>query len=47
MANNLVGSIDLVEILFTLFWLFFFGLVFYIQREGRREGFPVMHENGA
>ncbi|MEM6819469.1 MAG: photosynthetic reaction center subunit H [Pseudomonadota bacterium] len=45
MANNLVGSIDLVEILFTLFWLFFFGLVFYIQREGRREGFPVMHEN--
>ncbi|MEM7081586.1 MAG: photosynthetic reaction center subunit H [Pseudomonadota bacterium] len=34
-------SIDLVEILFTLFWLFFFGLVFYLHREGKREGYPL------
>ena len=44
MTNNLVGSIDLVEILFTLFWVFFAVLVFYLQREARREGFPLVEE---
>ena len=35
-------SIDLVEILFTLFWLFFIGLVLYLHREGKREGYPLV-----
>ena len=39
-----IGSIDLVEILFTLFWLFFIGLVIYLQREARREGYPLEDE---
>lgn len=46
MANDIVGSIDLVEIIFTLFWLFFAVLVFYIQREARREGFPMISDRG-
>ncbi|MEL7311025.1 MAG: photosynthetic reaction center subunit H [Pseudomonadota bacterium] len=46
MTNNVVGSIDLVEILFTLFWLFFAILVFYLQREARREGFPILDDVG-
>ena len=44
MTNNIVGSIDLVEILFTLFWVFFIALVVYLQREARREGFPLAYD---
>jgi photosynthetic reaction center H subunit len=36
-----IGSIDLAEILFTLFWVFFIGLVIYLQREAKREGYPL------
>ncbi|MEO0952871.1 MAG: photosynthetic reaction center subunit H, partial [Pseudomonadota bacterium] len=41
MTNNIVGSIDLVEFIFTLFWLFFAVLVFYLHRESKREGYPL------
>ena len=34
-------NIDLAEILFTLFWFFFIGLVFYLRREDKREGYPL------
>lgn len=34
-------NIDLVEILFTLFWVFFIGLVLYLHRESKREGYPL------
>lgn len=37
-------SIDLVEIIFTLFWIFFFALVFWLHREGKREGYPLVYE---
>ena len=37
----MIGSIDLVEILFSLFWLFFIGLIFYLHRESKREGYPL------
>ncbi|MEO1576025.1 MAG: photosynthetic reaction center subunit H, partial [Pseudomonadota bacterium] len=36
-----LGEIDLVEIVFTLFWLFFAGLVMYLHRESKREGYPL------
>jgi len=38
---GLSSSIDLAEILFTLFWLFFIGLIFYLRREDKREGYPL------
>lgn len=41
MSSGLTSSIDLAEILFTLFWLFFAALVFYIRREDKREGYPL------
>ncbi len=46
---GLSSSIDLTEILFTLFWVFFVGLVFYLHRENKREGYPLEadHANGA
>jgi photosynthetic reaction center H subunit len=40
-----IGSIDLAEILFTLFWVFFIGLVIYLQREAKREGYPLESDN--
>lgn len=39
-----LGNIDLVEILFTLFWIFFIVLVLYLHREGKREGYPLVTE---
>ncbi|MFK8029536.1 MAG: photosynthetic reaction center subunit H [Gammaproteobacteria bacterium] len=35
------ASIDLVEVLFSLFWLFFIGLILYLHRESKREGYPL------
>lgn len=40
----MTSEIDLVEIIFTLFWLFFVGLVLYLHREGKREGYPLMSD---
>ena len=38
-------NIDLAEIIFTLFWVFFVGLIFYLRREDKREGYPLESEN--
>ena len=38
---GLTSNIDLAEILFTLFWLFFIGLLYYLHRESKREGYPL------
>jgi photosynthetic reaction center H subunit len=37
----MISGIDLTEILLLLFVLFFFGLILYLRREDRREGFPL------
>ena len=43
----IVGSFDFATLLFTLFNLFFVGLIFYLAKEGRREGYPLeSDENG-
>ena len=34
-------GIDLAQIAIYLFWVFFFGLVWYIRLEDRREGYPL------
>jgi photosynthetic reaction center H subunit len=33
--------VDLAQIVLYMFWIFFFGLVVYLVREGKREGFPL------
>ena len=38
------SSLDLAEVTFTLFWVFFAGLVFYLQRESKREGYPLQSD---
>jgi photosynthetic reaction center H subunit len=41
MSATLTSNIDLAEILFTLFWVFFVGLIIYLRREDKREGYPL------
>ncbi len=41
---QLAGTFGLTELIFILFIGFFIALVFYLQREGRREGFPMENE---
>ncbi len=43
MSSGLL-SIDLVEILFTLFWIFFISLALYLHRESKREGYPLVSD---
>ncbi len=39
------AHIDWAQVLLYLFWAFFAGLLIYIQRESRREGYPLVDEN--
>ncbi len=36
--------IDVAQLVLYAFWIFFFGLVFYLVRENHREGYPVETE---
>lgn len=40
------GNVDLASIAIWLFWLFFAGLVFYLQTENMREGYPLQDDDG-
>jgi photosynthetic reaction center H subunit len=40
------GTFDLARISLWLFWLFFAGLVIWIQRENQREGYPLENDDG-
>lgn len=37
----ITGYVDVAQIVLYLFWIAFFGLVYYLQRESKREGFPL------
>ena len=41
------GNFDLALVSLYLFWLFFAGLIYYIQRENMREGYPLENEDGS
>ncbi|MDG9415066.1 hypothetical protein OLF88_11460, partial [Streptococcus pneumoniae] len=40
----LTGYLDVAQLTLYAFWLFFAGLVFYLRREDRREGYPLENE---
>ncbi len=40
----IVGTLDITELVFLAFVLFFIGLIFYLRREDRREGYPLEDE---
>jgi photosynthetic reaction center H subunit len=39
--SEIMGYIDVAQVTIWLFWLFFAGLVIYLRREDRREGYPL------
>ena len=39
--------IDVAQLVLYAFWIFFFGLIFYLVRENHREGYPVDTEGGS
>ncbi len=45
--RNVVGSIDLALIALYAFWIFFAGLIYYLRREDKREGYPLVSDRGA
>ncbi len=44
--RSVVGSIDLAQIVLYAFWIFFVGLIFYLRREDKREGYPLESDRG-
>lgn len=33
--------VDVAQLVLYAFWIFFFGLIYYLQRESKREGYPM------
>jgi len=46
MTNAFYGDFDLASLSLWLFWVFFALLIFYIQRENMREGYPLEDDDG-
>jgi photosynthetic reaction center H subunit len=44
MDASITGHIDVAQVVLYTFWLFFAGLIFYLRREDRREGYPLESE---
>jgi photosynthetic reaction center H subunit len=44
MQGAITGTIDVAQVTLYLFWLFFAGLIFYLRREDKREGYPLESE---
>lgn len=45
-VGTIIGSFDVTTLVFSTFVLFFIGLVFYLRREDRREGYPLETDTG-
>ena len=36
--------IDVAQLVLYAFWIFFLGLIFYLRREDKREGYPLVYD---
>ena len=45
MHTAATGYVDVAQIVLYMFWLFFAGLIFYLRREDKREGYPLANEH--
>ncbi len=45
MSTKLTESIDVAQVVLYFFWAFFFGLVYWLRKEDRREGYPLEMNN--
>ncbi|MEO0362482.1 MAG: photosynthetic reaction center subunit H, partial [Pseudomonadota bacterium] len=46
MVEPIVGYYDLATVTLWLFWLFFALLIYYLQTENMREGYPLETDDG-
>lgn len=44
MIRGAIGNLDVAQIVLYAFFAFFAGLIFYLRREDRREGYPLENE---
>lgn len=40
--GDIIGNIDVAQVTLYIFWIFFAGLILYLHREGKREGYPMV-----
>jgi photosynthetic reaction center H subunit len=45
-GTTFFGDFDLASAAIWLFWIFFAGLIYYLQTENMREGYPLLDEEG-
>ncbi len=43
-TGALTGYIDVAQVVLYAFWLFFAGLIYYLHRENKREGYPLISD---
>ncbi len=43
-TGAITGYIDVAQIVLYIFWIFFFGLVYYLHQESKREGYPLVSD---
>jgi photosynthetic reaction center H subunit len=43
-TGAITGYIDVAQLVLYAFWIFFAGLIFYLRREDKREGYPLVAE---
>jgi photosynthetic reaction center H subunit len=41
----ITSYIDVAQMVLYAFWIFFFGLIYYLRREDKREGYPLWSES--
>ncbi len=41
MTGAITSYIDIAQVVLYAFWIFFAGLIFYLRREDKREGYPL------
>lgn len=47
LGTEFFGNFDLASAAIWLFWIFFAGLIYYLQTENMREGYPLETDDGA
>jgi photosynthetic reaction center H subunit len=45
-TGAITSYIDVAQLVLYLFWIFFFGLIYYLVRENHREGYPLDNDRG-
>ena len=46
-TGAITGYIDVAQVTLYVFWIFFAGLIWYLHREDKREGYPLESEDRA